>query len=265
MAGPNYRYMRYTPVAPGVLPQDVLNLRDPMMANQGLLAQSAPSQYGGLTQQQRMDMFSSGGTEAGAGTGGGGMSALASAGLILGIAGALNSAIGSFYAAKTQKYQLKSQKLAAEFQRSMSALNARNAEVQAQNIMEAGQRQIGQYTMRAGQQKGAARASLAARGVQAGVGSAAEVMATGDVVTEIDVLTINSNTVRQAAAARMQGVNYMNEAAMAGLTAQNLGVTAGTIKPVGIAASSLLGSAGQVAGQWAVARQYGGYYPSNLG
>ena len=194
----------------------------------------------------------------------GGMSSLASAGLILAMAGALNSAIGSFYSAKSQKYQLKSQKLAAEFQRSMSAINARNAEVQAQNIMEAGQRQIGQYTMRAGAQKGAAKASLAARGVQAGVGSAAEVMATADVVKEMDVLTINANTVRQAEAMRMQRVNYLNEGLMAGISAQNLGVTAGTIKPGGIAASSLLGSAGQVAGQWAVARQYGGYYPSNV-
>lgn len=183
----------------------------------------------------------------------------AAVGAILGIGGALQGAIGTFYAAKSQRYQLKSQQLALEFQQSMSAINARNAEYQAQSIMEAGQQQIGQYTMRAGAAKEAGRASLAARGVQGGVGSAAEVMATADVVKEMDVLTINANTVRQAEAMRMQRVNILNEGMMAGISAQNVGATRASISPYGQAIPSLLGSAGQVATSWAVASDRGAY------
>jgi len=183
----------------------------------------------------------------------------AAIGAILGIGGALQGAIGTFYAAKSQRYQLKSQQLALEFQQSMSAINARNAEYQAQSIMEAGQQQIGQYTMRAGAAKQAGRASLAARGVQGGVGSAAEVMATADVVKDIDVLTINANTVRQAEAARMQRVNIQNEGLMAGVNAANIGATRSSINPYGMAIPSLLGSAGQVATSWAVASDRGSY------
>lgn len=212
-----------------------------------------PSQYGGLTQQQRMDMFSSGGEATSS------MSPFATAGLILGMAGALQGAIGSFYAAKSQRYQLKSQQLSLEFQQSMSAINARNAEYQAQSIMEAGQRQVGQYTMRAGAAKQAARAAMGARGIQAGVGSAAEVMATADVAKEIDVLTINANTVRAAEAQRMQRTNILNEGMMAGVQAQNLMRTRRTIDPYAMAAPSLLSSAGQVASSWAVASDRGPY------
>lgn len=190
---------------------------------------------------------------------GAGMSPFATAGLILGMAGALQGAIGSFYAAKSQRYQLKSQQLSLEFQQSMSAINARNAEYQAQSIMEAGQRQVGQYTMRAGAAKQAARAAMGARGIQAGVGSAAEVMATADVAKEIDVLTINANTVRAAEAQRMQRTNILNEGMMAGVQAQNLMRTRRTIDPYAMAAPSLLSSAGQVASSWAVASDRGPY------
>jgi hypothetical protein len=187
------------------------------------------------------------------------MSSLAQAGLILSIYGALQNAVGSFYEAKTQKYQLKSQQLSAQFQSTMSAINARAAEAAADAERQAGERQIGQYTMQAGQQKASAQASLAARGVQAGVGSTAEIMATGDIVKEIDVLTINANALRAAEAAQTQAINYRAQSTMAGLSARNLGVSAGSIKPGMQAFSTLLGSAGQTAYQWSVARTRGAY------
>jgi hypothetical protein len=83
-------------------------------------------------------------------------------GPILAIAGMASSAIGAYYSAKTQQYQLNSQALTMDFQKSMSELNAKNAEFTAQTILESGQRQIGAATMRAGNVKGAARASMAA-------------------------------------------------------------------------------------------------------
>jgi hypothetical protein len=187
----------------------------------------------------------------------------AALGLLLGATSALQGAIGSFYAAKSERYKLKSQQLSLEFQQSMSAINARNAEYQAQSILESGQQQISQYKMRAGAQKAAAEASLGARGVQAGVGSAAETMATADLVKEMDAITINANSVRQAEAARMQRVNIQNEGMMAGVSAQNLASTRRTIRPYVGAATSLLGSAGSIASSYAVA-QNRGYYPSDI-
>jgi hypothetical protein len=168
-------------------------------------------------------------------------------GPILAIAGMATSAIGAYYAAKTQQYQLESQALTNDFQKSMSELNAKNAEFTAQTILESGQRQIGAVTMRAGNVKGAARASMAARGIQAGVGSAADVIATTDLMKEVDVNTINARSVQAAEAQRMAAVNSQNQAMMAGVSADNARMGASTINPFMASTGSLLGSASTVA------------------
>lgn len=166
------------------------------------------------------------------------------------IAGAVQSAIGSYYSAKSQQYQLESQASTLRFQKSMSELNARAAEMQAQTLMMAGQRQLGAYTMRAGQQRGATRAALAARGGALGEGSNLEAQASQELVKEIDTLTINANTVRAAEAARMQQVNLQNQALLQGTSAANVQAAASTINPFASAFTSLLGSATNVGGQW---------------
>lgn len=168
-------------------------------------------------------------------------------GPILAVAGMATSAIGAYYAAKTQQYQLESQALNMDFQKSMSELNAKNAEFTAQTILESGQRQIGAVTMRAGNVKGAARASMAARGIQAGVGSAADVIATTDLMKEVDVNTINARSVQAAEAQRMAAVNSQNQAMMAGVSADNARMSASTINPFMATTGSLLGSASTVA------------------
>ena len=168
-------------------------------------------------------------------------------GPILAIAGMASSAIGAYYSAKTQQYQLASQALTMDFQKSMSELNAKNAEFTAQTILDSGQRQIGAVTMRAGNVKSASRASMAARGIQAGVGSAADVIATTDLIKEVDVNTINARSVQAAEAQRMQAVNAQNQAMMAGVSAENARMGASTISPLMSTASSLLGSASSVA------------------
>ena len=176
---------------------------------------------------------------------------LMAGGLVLSAIGAINGAIGSYYAAESQKNQLKMQAQNLRFQAQMSALNARQAEFAAQQATMAGQQAIGRYTMAAGQQKAGARASLAARGIQAGVGSAAEIMASMDLVKEVDRLTMNANLVRQAEAIRMQGVNYMTQGVMQGTSASNVMATAGTISPGLASFSSMLGSAASIGGTWA--------------
>lgn len=176
--------------------------------------------------------------------------AMTQAGGIFSIAGAVTGAIGSYYAAQSQIYQLESQASSLAFQSDLSRLNAVQAEFTAQQIMRAGQQRQGQIGLRAGKIKGSQRASMAARGIDLGVGSAVETIATTDLMKEVDMLTLNVETVRSAEAARLQQQNYLTQAAMQDVSASNLAMSAGTISPFGSAMTSLLGSAGSVAGAW---------------
>lgn len=192
--------------------------------------------------------------QSGAQIGGGGFDtagALQVGGGIMAIFGAANSAIGTFYQAQSAQNQLKVQAQNERFQSQMSAINAKSAEFSAQQSLLAGEKQIGQYTMRAGQQKSSAVASMAARGIQGGVGSAKEVIGSMDIVKEIDRLTMSASNVRQAEAIRTQAMNYRNQSIMAGLSADNFNTSAGTIYPGLGVATSLIGSASSIGGNWA--------------
>jgi hypothetical protein len=163
-------------------------------------------------------------------------SPLATASLIGSVGGALTSSIGSYYGAATQKAMLSGQAGVAD-------INARIAELGAQSALMQGQRQIGSLTLKAGQLKGRQRAALAANGVDLGVGSAAELQASADTMKEIDKTTLELNAILNAWGYRNQAINFQNEALVRRATAR-------AISPFGSAMTSLLGSAGQVAGSW---------------
>jgi hypothetical protein len=177
--------------------------------------------------------------------------------MMLSVFGGLNSAVGAWYETNAQRGQLQSKKLSLEFESSMSHLNARRAERQAQQLLRAGERDIERYTMRAGQERAAAVAAQGARGVEGGVGSAVEELVSRDVVTALDVGSLSENAARAAGEARIQGVNFQNQAAIADVSAQNVARTRRTIRPGLAAASDLLSSAGTVASYWYGRR--GGY------
>jgi hypothetical protein len=169
---------------------------------------------------------------------------------IFAVAGAVQGAIGSYFNAKSQALQLESQSSSLAFQADMSRLNAVQAEFTAQQIMRAGNLKQGQVSLRAGKIKSSQRASLAARGIDLGVGSAVETIATTDLMKEIDMLTVNSETVRSAEAARLQRQNYLTQAAIQDVSAENVMASSRTISPTMAATSSLLGSASTVANAW---------------
>lgn len=171
-------------------------------------------------------------------------------GPILGISGAINGAIGSYYALKSQENQLKSQAMNLEFKAAMDKINARVMENQAQGIMFQGERQGAMVGLRAGQVKSAAKTRLAASGVQLGVGNAAEIIASTDLMKEVDMLTVNANTVRAAEAARTQSVNFSNQALLEGVSASNLMASANSISPFMGAYTSMLGSATTLTNAW---------------
>lgn len=150
--------------------------------------------------------------------------------------GMASGAVGSFYSAKMTKQQL-------AFEAGMADINARIAELGAQQELLNGQKAVGALTLQAGQLKSRQRTAMAANGVDLGEGSAAEIQASTDIMKAIDVNTIEANAVRDAWGFRTQGANYQSEALM------KRGSAAG-ISPFAAGASSLLTGAGQVASSW---------------
>ena len=177
-------------------------------------------------------------------------SGFGTAGIILSAAGAITSTIGAFYAADLAKTQAESQALTYEYQKNIAFINVRVAEMNAQQALLAGERQAGAVSMQYGQMKSSARASMAARGVVLGEGSAQEIIASTDLMKEVDMLTINANAVRAAEAARMQKVSIQNESLLAGTSADISRLQGGAISPWSAAGSSLISGGSQVAAQW---------------
>jgi len=179
-----------------------------------------------------------------------GGSSFGTTGVLLQALGAINSAIGSYYSVKTAQYQADSQALTLEYQASIANLNARIAEQNAQQALLAGERQIGAVTMAYGQKKASARASMAARGVTLGVGSAQEIIASTDIMKEVDALTINANAVRTAEAARMQKVSYQNESLLAGTNANIASSASSVMMPWVSFGTTLTSGSAKVADSW---------------
>ena len=180
-------------------------------------------------------------------------------GMVGQVFGGLSSAIGAYFGAKSAQLELQSKASNLDYQSKMAKINARMSEMQAQQIMRAGQFAQMTQTMKAGQQMGSYRASLAARGGQAGEGSTQEVMASAVLMKDLDRMTLNSNTVRAAEAERMKKVGYQNQSTLLGVSAANAMASAGTISPFSATTTSLLGSTTSVANSWYnMNRQYAG-------
>lgn len=189
---------------------------------------------------------------------------IAQAALISQVGGSVTSGIGSYNSATVQQANLRGQSavLAANADTSnvnakLADLNAQADETGAQSALSQGNQQVAALTLRAGQLKSAQRANLAANGVDLGVGSAAEIQASSEIMKDIDVSTIRANAARTAWGYRVQGLNAKMQGLNATMQAGNqrlaslVGNTAaGAISPLGSAGASFLGSAGSVAQSW---------------
>lgn len=169
--------------------------------------------------------------------------------IIAGI-GAIQSAMGAFFASESAKENLK-------FQSDMAAINARMAENTAQSIMYAGEKEVVGQTLRAGKVLGSQKAAQGARGVVMGEGSAAEEIATTNLMKDIDKYTINANTVRAAWAARTQAANYQNESLIKGTMGNSINSTTA-------ATTSLINGATSVASAWYMGKKFGGLNLSSM-
>lgn len=136
----------------------------------------------------------------------------------------------------------------AQSQANIARLNAQMMERQAQGVLRSAEKAIVTKTMQAGQVKSTQRARLAANGIAVGVGSAAEVQASTDIIKEIDKNQLKTNAVADAWGYRMKAVGYEGDALMAMAKKQSAGLNFG---------ATLLSGASQIANNYMLMGAYG--------
>ena len=158
----------------------------------------------------------------------------AAAGLAL--ASATISAVDGYYSAKSQQYALRGRALTLDYQAGISRINAQLASQQASEVMRLREKRLMMTGLQYAQAEGNRRSRTAARGVQAGVGSAAEIAASLAFAKETDRLEINSASVREKNAARRAMFSARAQGALASIAAASSRNLAGAISPWGSAA-----------------------------
>jgi hypothetical protein len=159
--------------------------------------------------------------------------------------GAVTGAVGAGISAESQQSSL-------GFEAGIADINARMSEQSAQSELMRGEREYQSSRLRTGQLKGRQRASLAANGVDLGVGSAAEILTSTDVMGEIDANTIQANAIRAAWGHRTQSTGYQNEALMKRTSASS-------IDPGKAMFSTLLSEGTKVAGSYMSMKSSGAF------
>lgn len=147
-------------------------------------------------------------------TEGGGFSGLGTVSMASSIVTGAANIYSAYQSAKTQKAMY-------EIQEEMAQINQRIAERQAQSALRQSEFKIAAITLRAGQIKSSQKVSLAANGVALGKGTAAEVMASTDLMKEIDVNTERLNGIMSAWGYRFKGLGYQADAMEARLKASS--------------------------------------------
>lgn len=153
--------------------------------------------------------------------------------------GQLSMAYGQFSAARMASYEAKAQASAMGHRSRMLQLDRRAAELRAQSILEQGQAQIGDVGLAGSQRRASIEASTAARGVESGVGSAAEVQVSERLMEQIDAYHINLASVQAANAARAGATAIANEALLTRTSAANFRRSAKAARPETYLASGI--------------------------
>jgi hypothetical protein len=161
---------------------------------------------------------------------------LALASGVFSTAGAVSSSYAAYSKSKTEQLALNAQSATAERNAQALEADARDA-TRRGTLAEARRRGEGARAI------GTQRASLAARGIDLGASGSLDSL--GDIydITEVDALMLRDNAARESYSIQRRADTVRGEGRAAG-------VMAGAIRPVGSAASTLLGSSGTVAQGW---------------
>lgn len=148
-------------------------------------------------------------------------------------AGAVGDAAGAFFAASAQKRAYKTNAIIAD-------LNAKATDETGRQAARRGSFIASETRRRAASVKSGQRVAIAAGGVALDSGSALEAQISTDYLAEVDVMSIDYNTMLEQNQARTASAGYRGEADM------NRGAAAG-ISPGMAAFTSLAASAGKIA------------------
>lgn len=114
--------------------------------------------------------------------------------------------------------------------------NAKTAEIQAQDAQRRGEQDVQELQRRAAAYRSSQRTAMAAKGLDLGYGTAADLQDQVDFFSQADAATARTNARKEAWSARSQGANFQREAAAS--------------RPWLAGGSTLLAGAGQVADRW---------------
>lgn len=128
-------------------------------------------------------------------------------------------------------------------QANIARLNAQMMEFNAQQRLRSAEKDQVRLTMQAGQVKGSQKAAIAANGLATNEGSAVEVLASTDIIKEIDSNQIKENAQRDYWGMRMQAAGYEGQALQLEAGQQSAGLNFGT---------TLLQGASQIANRYMV-------------
>lgn len=153
------------------------------------------------------------------------------------------SVLGAFFEAKSRQYGFRAAALRHGFEQLQVVQDARNAEADAVEALEASRYEIGRMTMAAGRARSARTVATAARGIELSSASVVEAQASDDIVTEADRFALSLSGARAAAAARRRGDAARAAGDFAAVSERNARRSARLANPFGGIASTLLSSA----------------------
>ncbi len=140
-------------------------------------------------------------------------------------------------------FQAKAQKKVAMYQAQIEERNRQMAELSAHMALQQSNWYISQRTQQAGQAKAEQKTRMGASGLKVGVGSSKEVLASTEVIKQIDVNQLYVNGYREAWGIRARGLG----SAMQATATRSY---ASSISPIGSALSTLPGNLLQTYKTW---------------
>jgi hypothetical protein len=166
-------------------------------------------------------------------------------GLLLMLGSLATSVYGQIAQGRAANKAAKSQAAAAEATAQQQEFNAGVADAQARDAVAVGDDQVARLRTSVRGLIGTQRAGYAGQGVSVDTGSAADVQADAQALSEADVRTIRANAQRQAWGFRVDAANYRKNADVArkgGVVALKEGSAAQTASYIGAGATVLGGA-----------------------
>jgi hypothetical protein len=163
------------------------------------------------------------------------------------LGGAL-SVFGTYQAKQAEQEAYQAQARVAEQNAAIERFKAQDAE-------QRGQAEVARHQLKVAGLKGTQRATLAARGIDVGEGSALEILTDTDLLAAVDIGTIIDNHAKEAWAYRTQADNFTANASL-------LSKRAASTSPALSAFGTFLNGAGTVASSWYSMSEKGFKFPS---